>query len=475
MRDRDSRLDPPSTAFVMPSDRHSAPLGALLLCVLALAVPATMGAQHVPSAGTLRLSLEEATKRALATSDALYIARAESDRADGERRRAAGSRLPRLAAHSTVDRALRTEFDGLALGAGPSGDEPALPFGSPTTYRAGLTLSQPLLTGGRIAAATRAAGSGARAAALAHAAARAQVTLETAIAYHDALLAEQLTNIVVGTLEQAEQALARAALLHQAGRGSEFELLRARVARDRQRPVVLRQQGDRDAAMLRLRQLLDLDPGVELQLTDSLVPAPGTASARPPARETGRFAAVREARERLRAHESLLDATLAERWPTLSLVSSYERVAYGRDELPVRRDFRTNWTLGARVELPLLTAGRRPGDEAQRRADAAIARASVRAAEKGAVFTSRESTTRLAVAEAAWAAGEGAVREAERAHEIARLRHAEGLAIQLELSDARLALESARAERARAGRDLIVERVRSALLPELPAATLRDR
>jgi len=60
------------------------------------------------------------------------------------------------------------------------------------------------------------------------------------------------------------------------------------------------------------------------------------------------------------------------------------------------------------------------------------------------------------------------VREAERAHEIALLRHREGLAIQLELSDARLALESARAERARAARDLLVERLRSALLPELP-------
>ena len=48
------------------------------------------------------------------------------------------------------------------------------------------------------------------------------------------------------------------------------------------------------------------------------------------------------------------------------------------------------------------------------------------------------------------------------------LRFREGVSIQLELTDARLLLEQARADQARAARDVSVERVRAALLTDLP-------
>ena len=58
--------------------------------------------------------------------------------------------------------------------------------------------------------------------------------------------------------------------------------------------------------------------------------------------------------------------------------------------------------------------------------------------------------------------------QAQRAYAIAEVRYREGISTQTELSDARLLLQQAEANRAQAARDLQVARVRSALLRDLP-------
>ena len=88
-----------------------------------------------------------------------------------------------------------------------------------------------------------------------------------------------------------------------------------------------------------------------------------------------------------------------------------------------------------------------------------------------------EETTRaqLAAAEAAWEASTGTVAQARRAYEIAEVRFREGISTQTELTEARLLLQQARANRALAARDLQVARTRMALLPELPLGVAAGR
>jgi outer membrane protein TolC len=74
----------------------------------------------------------------------------------------------------------------------------------------------------------------------------------------------------------------------------------------------------------------------------------------------------------------------------------------------------------------------------------------------------------LQSARAVWNSTAGSVEQAQRAYEIAELRYKEGISTQLELSDSRLLLEQAQANRAQAARDLQVARVKLALLPDLP-------
>jgi outer membrane protein len=83
----------------------------------------------------------------------------------------------------------------------------------------------------------------------------------------------------------------------------------------------------------------------------------------------------------------------------------------------------------------------------------------------------RAAYEELRSALAAWETSAGTVTQAERAYQIAEVRYKQGISTQLELSDSRLALELAGANRALAGRDLQVARARVALLPDLPIGT----
>ena len=87
-------------------------------------------------------------------------------------------------------------------------------------------------------------------------------------AYFDAVLADRLVvTIADTTLAQTEELLRQTQVARQVGNQSEFDLLRATVTRDNQRPVIITRRGDRDVAYLRLKQLLNLPLDAPLQLT----------------------------------------------------------------------------------------------------------------------------------------------------------------------------------------------------------------
>jgi outer membrane protein TolC len=384
--------------------------------------------------------------------------------------------------YSAYDRTLRSEFDGITgfapdSSAASDQESAEIPFGSAHAYRAGLTASYMVFSGGRSLAQSRAAASTRRAAEISVVTTRAQVRLDVTEAYYDAMLAQHVQRIAEWTLEQAESTYRRVALLHESGRSPEFDVVRAKAARDRQRPVVIRREAEQAIAMLRLRQLLHVPATSELTLpTDIVATTPAVpssvqslaASIQPAAANR---TAVREAAELVTRGEQLVQASQAGRLPAVSLTSTYERVAYPLDGTPSLNNSRANWTVGARIDLPVLTGGRQEGSDAIARAELDAARARLRLTQQLAELDTRSSMARLAAAEAALEASAASVDEADHAYAIALLRYREGVSIQLELSDARLLLEQARADQARAARDVSIERVRATLLTDLPLST----
>ncbi len=496
--------------------RASRTLGALTALLL-MAAGSPLAAQR-PVLDTLprgaSLSLDDALRLALPASEAVAIARLAVERARGDVQRARSEFFPQLNGTASYTRTLKSQFSRVGGGKSDStattscnrftGDpsQPvatrldslesalncltglnplatfgSLPFGQKNQYRLGLDASQILFAGGRVRAQTRAARASQRSAEIGLSAQEAQLTLDVTQAYYDAALSDRLLLIARGTLMLADSTYEQTRLAKQVGAQPEFDVLRAQVSRDNQRTAVIQRESDREIAFLRLKQLLNLPLSQPLALStpvdDSIlpvVPALDSVVSRAVDTATASRAPVRQAEASVDEQEQRLRVARAERYPAVTLSSSFARLGYPSDVLPSWSDFVTDWTVDLTVKVPLFTGGRIGGSVKSASATAEDSRIRLRQTRERAAVDTRTALERLRAATAAWEASQGTVAQAERAYSIAEIRFREGISTQTELADARLALEQARANRAFAGRDLQTARVRVALLPDLPLA-----
>ena len=496
----------------------------LLLAAFAAAGSASPAAAQVAadSAGTRRtLSLEDAVRRALDESETVGIARAGVLDARGQQAQARSGYFPQLGASAGYTRTLASQFSGLQTEESDTAppapsfcDEfvpnPALPpderiaeleqaveclstvnpfaafsdlpFGRENQWSLGLSLSQNIFTGGRLRGQNQVANAIRRSAEIELDAQEAQALLDVVQAYYDAALAERLVAIADTSLLQAERTLRDTRLAFEVGTVAEFDLLRAQVARDNLRPTLIQRTADRRVAELRLKQLLDLPVADTLVLTTSLgdtVEADTTAAPEPlpptveaaaaEAAAVERRAAVRQAAAAVEASEGARAIAGSQRWPTIQLTSQYARIAFPDQVFPEAwNDFVNDWTVSVTASLPLFTGGRIRGDRMVAEAGLEQARLRLRQTEELAAIDEETTRAQLDAAESAWDASTGTVAQARRAYEIAEVRFREGISTQTELTESRLLLQQARANRALAARDLQVARTRLALLAELP-------
>jgi outer membrane protein TolC len=262
------------------------------------------------------------------------------------------------------------------------------------------------------------------------------------------------------------------------------------VARDNQAPALIRQRANRDIAMLRIKQLLELPADADLRLADTLesptlppppvfgprlaaleLPVPGSTQPLVADAPLPERTVVKEAAALVELREASLKAARAEGMPTAQVTSDYGRVAYPNGLLPRVDDFRSNWTIGANVQFPLLTGGRVRAGRIVAKAELEQSLGQLKQMTELAELDSRSARADLVAARAVWEASAGTVEQASRAYTIAEVRYRAGVSTQLELSDSRLLLEQAEVNRAQAARDLQVARARMALLPDLPLGT----
>ena len=479
------------------------------------------------------LTLEQVLTLAEPRSETVGVAQAGIRRAEAEEVRARSGGLPQLSAAVSYERALASEFEGVfdsnsgstcppftlnpqatidarvaeieraidcgAVGGGgffgssssSDGGLEDLPFGQKNTWRTSLSFSQNLYSGGRIGAQKAVAALGHESAGFVLTTARAQTLYDVTQAYYDAVLSERLVAIAAATLDQAGATLKQTQAGFEAGTQPEFEVLRARVSRDNQSPLLIRQRANREVAFLRLKQLLELPADYPLELADSLSdenlpPAPVFAE-RVAAVERSLSAsdrttavsliqnttlpertAVAEAATSVRIREASLRLVEAQKMPQVSFNSIYARNAYPSGFVPAFD--RANWTMGVSMNLPIMTGGRQKGDQAVAQAELEQSRLQRRQVEEMAALDTRSAWAELVAARAAWEATSGTIQQAQRAYQIADVRFTNGVSTQLELSDARLSLQLAEANRTVAARDLQVARARVALLPNLPVA-----
>ncbi|MGB7212247.1 MAG: TolC family protein [Gemmatimonadales bacterium] len=469
---------------------------------LVLSVPV---AAQVP---VRRLSLDTAVALSERSNEAIGIARAGVDRAGAELTRTGSVFLPQLTGVASYTRTLKTQFSALSggsdssastscnkfvpnsglpidqrvdsleaavqcqSGANPFSAFKDLPFGRPNEYDLGLQGSWVLFNGLQNVGDRAAAAAGQRSATTELTAQQAQNIVTTAQAYFDALLSDRLYVIADSALEQAERTLRETTLAAQVGSKAEFDLLRAQVARDNQVPVLIQRRAARELAYLRLKQLLNVPSTDSLELTS---PLEGPTSTLPT--QVSRFSSDTALDERAPVIEAAaaVDQMTARRrsargtmWPSLTLSSTYTKLAYPNSGLPDLNSFVTNWNVVLGASVPLFTGGRLGAQRRTAEANLEQAQLQLQQTRKAAALDARTAETQLAAAEAAWTAGQGTVEQASKAYTIAEVRYREGISTETELGDARLQLQQAQATRAQAARDLQLARIKMAVLGDLP-------
>lgn len=444
----------------------------LLLLILALAgAPQSVSQAQQPGAGrdTIALSLPAAVERGLRLGDEARTAAAQVDVADAQVTIARAAGFPQLRLNGSQSHVMQSARAS-AVGS---------IFNQPNTYTANATLSQTLFQGGRIVAASRAARHVRTAARLDQAETTAQVSLDVQRAYLDALFARNLAEIQDTSLALASARLAQVQEFLKAGRASRYDLLRAGVERANIEPAAIQARSDVELALIELKRLINLPFDQPIKLTTTIDtatvvawverllrdPAPVDRPAVESAElvSQARHAAVRIARADLLPSITFTGLVGAQAFPLNGFPRSrgrFETVPCpsGSPSNSVCTAQNGGWfgdkSFGIQVGLPLFDGFRAKGAidlaSAQARlADLQLAQTRESVASEGAAARAELDRARASFA----ARGQNAAQALE-AFRLAELRKSRGLATQLEVADAQLALTIARTNEARAVYDL---------------------
>lgn len=463
-------------------------LGAMIGGVL---MDAPSAAAQGAAADTVLLTLNEAVSRAVNESEEVRLARARVRLADAQVRTVRSQALPQVNLSLGYTKTLASAFDtgggfelpdslrfapdttasleervsyleraaplaGLGGISSLFGD---LPFGQENAYTASVSGSQVLYSGGRVGAALSVARSFRSAAGLQLAEERAEIELEVRRAYWRARLAQELEGISLEALAQAERFLVQEQLRLRAGRASQLEVMRAEVERDNLRPQLVQARNAAELAVLNLKRLVDIPLDRPVRLATELeAPLAGAAETAAIARAEllAERAAILAAEERVSVREDHVRIARAAFLPDISLRMAYGRQLFPEQVFDLTGDWRTDWTVSVGVQLPLFTGFRRGAELDRARVELEQARLQLGQVREGVQMEYERAVGERERARQAIAARERTVEVAQRVYELTVLRYSQGLATQLEVSDARLALLRARTHLAQAVSDFYI-------------------
>lgn len=426
-------------------------MGVALL--LSLALPAF--------AEPLRLTMEEASRIALARSPriAAALARVEGAREAAEVAAAPARPQARLSGYREQIRTVPGPPLTLGLFAGAFTGQnllqtEAVEYGDTTAQ---LEVRQLLFDGGQVEAriAEARAAQGQAEAALVGAAQALQ--LDVRRAYLDVLQARSQERLVAQAEEVARQERERATARFEAGAAARADVVFAEVPVARAELDRVRVQQSVGASLAALNRLLGLPLDTPLALAEPgpAEPIPGTVAQAEAEARTAR-AEVRQAEAGVEAARRGREAADAGNDPQLYAVGSTNGVAYDNDWFPV--DY--GWRVALEAQWALLDGNRTVHEV--RRADARIreAEAQLQDVREGVALEVRQAWLDVATLHRAFETAKVEVERAEEALAMATGRYETGVATFLEVSNAQVDLLSARTRQVQAWYDYLRARAR---------------
>jgi len=416
------------------------------LVVVWLIPPASVGAQAPPP---LRLTVEDAIARGLATSHRIAEATARQEGAAatvGERHAAA---LPQLAALGGYMRTNHVEEFAVVM---PGPQLRIIYPDVPDNYRSRLDLQWPIYTGGRVDALERAARLEATASSDDIAIARADLTLEITRAYWALAIAVESLRVVQEAVVRIDAHLRDVRNQLDAGLIPPNDVLTVEAQQSRQRMLVIQARTARDVAEAELGRLVGATPGTPIETASPIEMTPSPAASLDALVDTARRQRPERTalQNRIAAARERSTAAGAAKKPTVGIGGGVDYARPNPRIFPREAAWKTSWDASVNVNWPLFDGG-------LARSQAAEAAAAVRATEERLADLDAslavEVRQRLAEAESSRAvvdASADAVRSAAEARRVLADRFAAGVATSTDVLDAQVALLQAELDRTQA-------------------------
>jgi outer membrane protein TolC len=412
---------------------------------------------------TLRLPLDEAVRLALQQGEEMRGAHAFVRQTEGRVLQELSRALPHVSGTITYDRKLSSIFQDAVQDT--SSEEAKIlsaifqnsSFAAKNTWSADLTAEQLLWSGGKVGAALRTARAANRSARASENEAASDLTYQVKQAYYDAAYAERLVGIAERGLEQARRHLQQVQSGQREGSKSEYDLLRAEVDAANQEPAVVAAERGHEIALLALKRFVNVPLDQPLVLAtplafeDDLVPVVTERS--PSLAERPALAA---ADYEVEARRQVVRVYRGQYWPDLTISSTVSHQAFPSGDFPTRGQFRRNWDAYLKLQVPIFSGLHVEGQVSQARGEYEKARADRDRLRELVAIEAAQARADLDHSLSTLVARRETVRQARRAWELAGVRYTNGMSTQIEVSDARLQLQTAEVNEVQATRDYLV-------------------
>jgi len=407
---------------------------------------------------SLTLTLADALFWAVQHNEAYLIAEEDQHRADAVVAEARADVLPKLSffgnyTHNFEIPMRFMEWEG-------SIQQFKTEFENSTIW--GFSASQSIFKGGRVFAAWAAARLYAKYVKAGRRQALLDLHRDVATAFYDAILAGQQVEVARQTLELAIETRDVVQQKFDQGQASEYDLLRAKVQAANIRPELTQVENVRELSLTNLRHLSGIEAGTPLSLQRTYPDSSAWESEGLDdliSRAQAGSPELLRARLEVQMREKAVTVARSDHFPSLELTGDYTVAAY-REELGFDHWRRTpSWRATLSLSIPIFEGLRISSGVARAKVDLAQARLQERSVDKLVALEVEKASNDLVEAKQRLATQSETVFQAEQGYQIADLRYREGVGIQLEVTDALVALTTARLNQKKALRDYLTSRV----------------
>ena len=414
------------------------------------------GAPDILAKDTLVIDLTKAFDLALERNESILIAKKEMDRANAGIMEAVAGALPQVTGGITYLRNWEIPTGVFQM----DNEEVRFKFGTENNFTAGITLNQPLYSGGRTLTALQIASLAKKLVRHSIRQATQDLKFQVYSTFYGTLLAQDVLEVNLESLQLAEDNLDQVQKMYDQGVSAEFDLLRARVAVANLQPAVIKARNDAKVAMDAFKNMLGIELGMPVDLVADL---DSSNFILPPVDHETAEQELMKNRPELNMSE--MNTSINKKLITMAS-AGYKPILNFSTSLQYQRQFDRggvfdrSWDRSLNsvvsLQIPIFDSWRTPSQVKQARVEYAQSMLQDQAVRKALILDFEQSLGRYLESRNRLAAQGDAVELARRGLSIANVRFENGVGTQLEVADARLSLSVAEINKASAYHDLAI-------------------